>query len=248
MSEETQIPSGSAGGGEEGAPLYERIRHNPVAARVPEDVGGGVLATGSMVMMTNGVFVVDFLATMVAPHRVAARVIVLPATFARLVGALKESYAQYEQRFAPAGSATPEANADPTDSAAPAPEGPAETNPSPQPVGAPATEPTSSEGAESMPPAAPGPPAQSMQVSDRYDQLKLPDEMLGGSFASTVMIRYTSDEFCLDFIANFYPKSVLTNRVYLASGRVAAFIKTFSGSLQKFQEQHRGPGPAGGRA
>lgn len=80
-------------------------------------------------------------------------------------------------------------------------------------------------------------------IEDIYDQLKLPDEMLGGAFANVVMMRHTPEEFCFDFIASFYPRSVVSSRVYLAAGHVPSFIDALSGAFQKFQQRMRGGPP-----
>jgi hypothetical protein len=76
-----------------------------------------------------------------------------------------------------------------------------------------------------------------------YEQLKLPDEMLGGGYANLVMIRHTAEEFCFDFIANFFPRSVVTNRVYMSAGRVPPFLDTLCTSLQRFQQRLKSPPP-----
>ena len=75
---------------------------------------------------------------------------------------------------------------------------------------------------QAKPPVEPGQPVQPQpnRIEDIYDQLKLPDEMLGGVFSNVAMIRHTGEEFCFDFIANFYPRSVVTSRVYMAAGRI----------------------------
>lgn len=93
-------------------------------------------------------------------------------------------------------------------------------------------------------PAAAGPVP---NIDDVYDQLKLPDEMLGGAFANVVMIRHTPEEFCFDFIANFYPRSVVAARVYMAAGRIIPFLDAISGALQQYRHRTGGgalpPGP-----
>jgi hypothetical protein len=88
-------------------------------------------------------------------------------------------------------------------------------------------------------PAPPAPP----RLEDLYDQLKLPDELLGGVFANVVMIRHTAEEFCLDFIANLYPRSVVTSRVFFAAGRVKPFLETMLSALRKHQQGAGGQPP-----
>jgi hypothetical protein len=86
------------------------------------------------------------------------------------------------------------------------------------------------------PPAAPGgPPPVPPPITEVYEQLKLPDEMLGGMYANTVVISHSPAEFCFDFICNFYPRSVVTSRVYLATPHVSELFD----SLKRSLEQHR---------
>jgi hypothetical protein len=104
-----------------------------------------------------------------------------------------------------------------------------------------------------QPPAPPQPvpqPHQSSDVTDIaevYGQLKLPDEMLGGAYATGAMIRHTPTEFAIDFITNFYPRAVVTARVFLAAGRIRSFLDTFQNSLARYrQSQGPPPGPPPG--
>ena len=60
------------------------------------------------------------------------------------------------------------------------------------------------------------PPARSIN-KEIYGQFKVPDEMLSGVYANAAMIVHTQGEFCLDFITNFYPRSAVSCRVYLAA-------------------------------
>ncbi len=86
------------------------------------------------------------------------------------------------------------------------------------------------------PPATPGgPPPAPPPITEVYEQLKLPDEMLGGTYANTVVISHSPAEFCFDFICRFYPRSVVTSRVYLATPHVSELFE----SLKRSLEQHR---------
>ncbi|MGE5195175.1 MAG: DUF3467 domain-containing protein [Deltaproteobacteria bacterium] len=80
-----------------------------------------------------------------------------------------------------------------------------------------------------------GPPPAPPPITEVYEQLKLPDEMLGGVYANTVVISHSPAEFCFDFICSFYPRSVVTSRVYLATPHVSELFE----SLKRSLEQHR---------
>jgi len=207
------------------------FKHTPISARVPEKVSRGVFSTAVMILQTNEEFVIDFLSTMVLPHQVVARVVLSATTFAQFIAALRANIAKYEQQFGPLVSRQPLAPGPPGPAAGGvlASSAPAAAAPSPGPE---------EQTARQVPEPGPQP-----RIEDLYDQLRLPDEMLGGVFANVVMMRHTPEDFCFDFIASFYPRSVVASRVYLAAGRIPSFIDALSSSYQKFQQRVRGGPP-----
>src|SRR5262245_705588 len=95
------------------------------------------------------------------------------------------------------------------------------------------------------PPAAPGgPPQAPPPITEVYEQLKLPDEMLGGVYANTVVISHSPAEFCFDFICSFYPRSVVTSRVYLATPHVPELFDSLKRSLEQHRQRMAQPRPA----
>jgi len=81
-------------------------------------------------------------------------------------------------------------------------------------------------------------------ITDVYEQLKLPDEMLAGSYANTVVISHTPAEFCFDFICSFYPRSVVSSRVYLATPHVSELFESLKRSLEQYRQRLNQPRPA----
>ena len=79
-----------------------------------------------------------------------------------------------------------------------------------------------------------GPPT-SAPVTDLYEQVKFPEDLLGGAFANAVMIRHTPEEFCFDFISNLYPRPIVASRVYVSAGRIPSFIDAMTGSMGRFE-------------
>ncbi len=70
-------------------------------------------------------------------------------------------------------------------------------------------------------PGNPNPPSAKRQnPQEIYDELKIRDEILSGSYANAVMIGHGPYEFSFDFITNFYPQSAVSCRVYLAAGHI----------------------------
>lgn len=87
-------------------------------------------------------------------------------------------------------------------------------------------------------------------IQEIYDQLKLPDDMLAGAYANGVMISHTAAEFGFDFIANFYPRSAVACRVFLAAPQVPGLLASLNGSFQQFLQKRAAqppepPPPAG---
>jgi len=210
-------------------PLSEDVTHMPVGARIPEKIGRGVFCTAAIVLQTSDVFVVDFLSTMVPPQHVGARIVMTVPAFAQFLAAMGKNLTVYEEKYGKLGPRTPRPAAAPTSPSSP-------------------TAVTSSGGDQPPVPRKPGKPAYPTQttnaglptkITDIYDQIKLADDLLGGAFANVVIIRHASEEFCLDFIANFYPRPAVTARVFLPAGRVPSMLEAMNGSLEKYRQKLR---------
>ena len=85
--------------------------------------------------------------------------------------------------------------------------------------------------------APPGP------ITELYEQVRFPEDLLGGAFSNAVMIRHTPEEFCFDFISSLYPRPIVVSRVFTAAGRVPSFIDAMAGSLERY---HTGGGGGAG--
>jgi hypothetical protein len=76
-------------------------------------------------------------------------------------------------------------------------------------------------------------------ITDVYEQLKLPDEMMSGVYANTVVISHSPAEFCFDFVTSFYPRSAVSGRVYLATPHVPELLDSLIRALQQFQQKQQ---------
>ena len=85
------------------------------------------------------------------------------------------------------------------------------------------------------PPPVPAPPP----ISEVYEQLKLPDDMLSGNYANTVVISHSGAEFCFDFITSFYPRSAVAVRVYMACPHVVELFESLTRSWGQFRQRGR---------
>jgi Protein of unknown function (DUF3467) len=91
------------------------------------------------------------------------------------------------------------------------------------------------------PPALPTPPpgVKPPSIQEIYDQLKLPDELLGGAYANGVLISHSAAEFAFDFIANFYPRSAVTCRVFMSVPQIPGLLATLTSSYQQYLNKQR---------
>jgi hypothetical protein len=93
------------------------------------------------------------------------------------------------------------------------------------------------------PPLPKNPENQPRNAQEIYDELKIPDEHLHGSYANACLVGHTPAEFAIDFITTFIPNAVVSNRVYLAAPRIPQLIETLSGVLEKYNRQRQGQNP-----
>ena len=93
------------------------------------------------------------------------------------------------------------------------------------------------------PPEIPQQPPQAKKptIQEIYDDLRIPDDVLTGSYANGVMIGHAASEFKFDFLSNVIPQPVVSNRLYLAAPHVPrllqSLIKTYEDLQQRIQQQ-----------
>ena len=98
------------------------------------------------------------------------------------------------------------------------------------------------------PPAPlPKPPPQQPRpsIQELYEHFKLPDDLLSGSYANSVLIGHTPSEFLFDFITGFFPTAAVSSRVYLSAQQVPRVMDTLTTALQTYQRRFQ-PRPAQG--
>jgi hypothetical protein len=232
-------PSSSQPSDPGGHSYFQNFQHTPVGARVPEKVGRGVFATALMVLQTNELFVLDLLSMTSQPQQVVGRIIMTSTSFSQFLAALRLNVKHYESEIGPLKARF----VPPHPSSHPLPGGPgagggmatggigggfgSETaSPgSPSPSGGGVMPETPHAHSTSSPP---GP------ITELYEQVRFPEDLLGGTFANAVMIRHTPEEFCFDFISSLYPRPIVVSRVFAAAGRVPSFIDAMAGSLERY--------------
>lgn len=89
----------------------------------------------------------------------------------------------------------------------------------------------------SPPPGTPVPP-----IEEVYDQMKMADETLAGSYCNTVMIAHGPAEFCLDFITSGFPRSIVSARVLMAAHHAPKLLESLKRSWEQYQRRQMPPG------
>jgi hypothetical protein len=92
------------------------------------------------------------------------------------------------------------------------------------------------------PPVLPVPAKPPVQpsIQEIYDELKLSDDLLPGAYCNAVMIGHSPAEFCVDFIANGYPRSIVSARVLIAAANYPRILETLKGSYQQYLRKQQG--------
>ncbi len=244
-------PSFNSPGDPGGHSYFQNFQHTPVGARVPEKVGRGVFATALMVLQTNELFVLDLLSMTSQPQQVVGRIIMTAASFSQFLNALRLNVKHYESEIGPLKPRI----ASPHSPSQPIPRGPGSSvmggagggmgagggaggagggmGGGAGPSGG--LTPHTAGGLIPETPHAHSTSSPSGPITELYEQVRFPEDLLGGTFANAVMIRHTPEEFCFDFISSLYPRPIVVSRVFAAAGRVPSFIDAMAGSLERYQ-------------
>jgi hypothetical protein len=92
------------------------------------------------------------------------------------------------------------------------------------------------------PPAPlPTPPVQRRpSIQEIYENFKLPEELLSGTYANSVLVGHGPAEFFMDFITSFYPTAAVSCRVYFAAQQAPRILDTLRISLAQYQRKYNG--------
>jgi hypothetical protein len=90
------------------------------------------------------------------------------------------------------------------------------------------------------PPAMPRgkPPEKPRPPQEIYDDVKIPEDVVSGVYANSVMVGHSPAEFGIDFITAFIPHAAVSARIYVAAPRVPQLIETLSGLVTQYKKQH----------
>ncbi len=85
----------------DGGQFTQRVKHQQISARVPEDIAKGVFASAALVLNGPHEFIVDFIQTVARPHQVVSRVILPISIMPSMLNAMKQNLDNYQKRFGP---------------------------------------------------------------------------------------------------------------------------------------------------
>lgn len=83
----------------------------------------------------------------------------------------------------------------------------------------------------------PNPNQKKPTLQEIYDDLKITDETLPGSYANGVMIGHAASEFKFDFLANMMPTPAVSSRIYLAAPHVPRLLQSLTKTYEEFQKR-----------
>lgn len=86
--------------------------------------------------------------------------------------------------------------------------------------------------------SAPTPPVQNRPGSlrDTYEELKVEDTVVSGTYANAVMISHTDTVFQFDFITNFLPFSAVSQRIFLPVSQAPRLLEALKLTLRRYAQ------------
>src|SRR5436190_744922 len=68
-------------------------------------------------------------------------------------------------------------------------------------------------------------------IQELHEHFKLPDDLMSGAYANSVLIGHSPSEFLFDFITGFYPTASVSCRVFLSAQQVPRTLETLNAAL-----------------
>ena len=74
-------------------------------------------------------------------------------------------------------------------------------------------------------------------ADEREIPIKIPDDVLRGSYANQMIVAHTREEFLLDFINLFPPGGVVNARIIVSPGHLKRMIRALQDNLQRYEAE-----------
>jgi hypothetical protein len=218
-----------------------------------------------VIVVTGGTeFVLDFVRNLPRPNMIVARIVLPHMVMPQFIEALSTNIELYRQRYGDLPGSTPvislavDSHIVTAGTSTPAPPPPAPPAASAELGSGLPSEPGSPSGAggsgagtpasgtpaknepsgENLTPPASTQPSGAVRrhnPQEIYDELKIRDEILSGSYANAVMIGHGPYEFHFDFITNFYPQSAVSARVFMGAGHIWRMLDSLKQSWEQLR-------------
>ncbi len=207
------------------------VQVQPVAARVSESASRGVFSTGVVLLTGGNEFIVDFVQNLGSPTSVVSRVIIPHGAMARIIDAIERNVEGYEDRFGPIPDGIGEVASEAVDA-----DGEGDLGDHQDQGQGVAPEDLTSEQLVGIGQIASAGTAESAEpnAQDIYDDIRLDLDIEAGVYANALMIGHSASEFKLDFIANLYPKSIVTTRVFLSAPQLMRVLASMKRTYSQF--------------
>ena len=74
-------------------------------------------------------------------------------------------------------------------------------------------------------------------LQEIYEDFKLPEELMSGTYSNAVMVGHSPSEFFFDFITNFFPTSAVSCRVFMSAAQIPRTVEAMATALQRYQSR-----------
>lgn len=93
------------------------------------------------------------------------------------------------------------------------------------------------------PPALPPRPPNErrLSIAEIYENFKIADDLLSGTYANSVLIGHSPAEFFFDFITGFFPTAAVSSRVFIAAPIIPRFLSTLEGAYLQYMSRAKPP-------
>jgi hypothetical protein len=86
-------------------------------------------------------------------------------------------------------------------------------------------------------------------LRETYEELKVDDTVVSGTYANAIMVSHTDTVFQFDFITNFLPYSVVSQRIFLPVSQAPRLLEALKLTLRRYaqvqqQKRQQSDGPS----
>jgi hypothetical protein len=91
------------------------------------------------------------------------------------------------------------------------------------------------------PPLPANPPGPRPSLAEIYENFKIPEELMSGNYANSLMIGHSATEFVFDFITGFYPNAAVSSRVMMSAPQVPRMVDTMKMAIEQYKKRYLPP-------